>query len=84
MPENRSQMKDTREYMALMNSKVEFMKDAVLRDPYGTTHFAWLDFSVNYTFKDSCRCFRVENSGFFVPARGCLFRVLGKSWWNCG
>jgi hypothetical protein len=22
--------------------KVEFMKDAVLRDPYGTTHFAWL------------------------------------------
>jgi hypothetical protein len=22
--------------------KVEFMKDAVLRDPYGTTHFVWL------------------------------------------
>jgi hypothetical protein len=71
MPENRSQMKDTREYMALMNSKVEFMKDAVLRDPYGTTHFAWLDFSVNYTFKDSVSVFsELKTLGSFVPARG--------------
>jgi hypothetical protein len=56
MPENRSQMKDTREYMALMNSKVEFMKDAVCRILMAL-HFAWLDFSVNYTFKDSVSVF---------------------------
>jgi hypothetical protein len=35
--ENRSQNEGYLGYMALMNSKVEFMKDAVLRDPYGTT-----------------------------------------------
>lgn len=77
MPERRTATKDTREYMALMNSKAEFVKDAVLRDPHGTTHFAWLDFSFHYMLREpevvlaelKSLCSFVPASGLFVP--GC-------------
>jgi hypothetical protein len=60
MPENRSQIEDS-EYMALMNSKVEFMKDAVLQDPYTTC--VWI---LAWIIHLRIRCvFGVENSGFF-------------------
>jgi hypothetical protein len=48
------------------------MKDAVLQDPYGTTHA--LRFSVNYTFKDSVSVLELKLGSLFrreVVCSGC-------------
>jgi len=50
LPETRNCTKDTDKYMMLMNSKFEFMNDAVMQNLWNTTHFAWIDFSVSYIF----------------------------------
>jgi hypothetical protein len=51
LPNNRSQDKDTEKYMYVINSKIEFMKYAIDRNPWNSTHFAWIDFSIAYVFK---------------------------------
>jgi hypothetical protein len=73
MPENRSQMR-TRSIWRWWILRWRFMKDAVLR----ILILRDLDFSVNYTFKDSV-CFRSWKL-WVLPARGCLFRC----WENRG
>jgi Bacterial protein of unknown function (HtrL_YibB) len=50
LPERRNVKKDTVEYMALMNAKIEFMYDAMQKDPWGSKIFAWMDFSMAYIF----------------------------------
>ena len=60
LPETRCMKKDTLEFMILMNSKAELMKMAVDENPFNTTHFCWMDFSLLYVFKD------VENSIQFL------------------
>jgi hypothetical protein len=52
LPEHRNLPKDTIEYMSLINSKIDFMNDAVMANPFDSTHFAWIDFSIFYVFKD--------------------------------
>jgi hypothetical protein len=49
-PERRNPDKDTTEYMALMNAKVEFVYDAVIKNPWNSKVFAWMDFSMAYIF----------------------------------
>lgn len=51
--DNRNLNKDTKEYMTLMNSKIEFINDTIINNPFNTEYFAWIDFSINYVFKDS-------------------------------
>lgn len=53
MPKNRTQTKDTYEYMVLMHSKVEFLKDAIEQNPWSTKYFSWIDFNIWHIFKDS-------------------------------
>jgi hypothetical protein len=52
LPQQRSIEKDTKKYMCLMNAKTEFVADAIERNPWGSTHFAWIDFNVSYIFKE--------------------------------
>jgi len=52
LPSNINESKDTKEYMILMNSKVEIMKDVIDKNPWNTEYFAWIDFSISYIFKD--------------------------------
>lgn len=51
LPETRCMKKDTAEFMLLMHAKVEFLYKAIQANPFGSTHFAWMDFSLAYIFR---------------------------------
>jgi hypothetical protein len=52
LPANRNDHKDNANYMWLMHSKIEFLNDAIATNPWGSTHFAWIDFNVSHVFKN--------------------------------
>ena len=58
LPSVRNEAKDTAEYLAIMNSKALFVADAAEKNPFGTTHFAWVDFSLSYVLFDKERSLR--------------------------
>jgi hypothetical protein len=47
-PTIRNEAKDTAAYMNIINSKTKFMADAIRKNPFGTTHFAWIDFNISH------------------------------------
>ena len=53
LPAHRNEPKDTIEYICMMHSKVEFLNIAIDENPFGSTHFAWIDFNVAYIFKNN-------------------------------
>jgi len=55
MPTNRHPKKDSYEYLILINSKIQFIKTAIERNPWNSTHFAWIDFSIAYVLRDKPR-----------------------------
>ena len=52
LPEIRNEMKDTPNYMYVINSKTEFLYHAIKDNPWNTTHFAWIDFNITHIFKE--------------------------------
>jgi hypothetical protein len=50
LPDYRNLPKDIPHYMMLINSKTEFLADAIQHNPWNSTHFAWIDFSISYVF----------------------------------
>jgi hypothetical protein len=52
LPSRRNLEKDTKEYMILMNSKIEYLYDAISRNPFNSTHFAWVDFNLSHVLFD--------------------------------
>jgi hypothetical protein len=50
LPERRYPAKDTVEYMTLMNSKIEYVYDALKKNPWNSRIFSWIDFSMAYVF----------------------------------
>ena len=50
LPTRRNHQKDTDKYMALMNGKIDMIKDASDRNYWNTPFFAWMDFSMAYLF----------------------------------
>lgn len=56
LPQNRNLDKDTASYMQLMNAKTTFLQDAIEKNPWNTTHFSWIDFSIAYIFKNPKGC----------------------------
>lgn len=52
LPDTRNEVKDTTEFMIIMNSKAEFLKKAIETNYWNSTHFAWIDFSISYIFKE--------------------------------
>lgn len=86
MPETRTITKDTYEYMVLMNSKIEFMADTIEKNPWNTTHFAWIDFNIWHIFKDhegsACQIQNIAYSKYgknreFITIPGC-WAILSK------
>lgn len=56
LPPQRNIAKDTAKYMALMNSKIEFVAHSAKKNWWITPSFAWLDFSAAYMFDDDSYC----------------------------
>ena len=52
LPDHRNAPKDIPDYLYLINSKMEFMQDAIMKNPWNSTHFAWIDYSISYVFKN--------------------------------
>jgi hypothetical protein len=52
LPSIRNKQKDNAEFMTIMNSKAEFLKKAIDKNVWNSTHFAWIDFSISYVFKE--------------------------------
>ena len=52
LPKNRNDKKDTNYYMNLMNSKIDFVKEAIEQNPFSNKYFCWFDFALPYIFKD--------------------------------
>lgn len=52
LPERRNIIKDTENYMYLMNSKIDFLKKTIDINPFSSEYFAWVDFSLPYIFKN--------------------------------
>jgi len=50
LPVNRNEKKDTESYLILQNSKIEFLQETLVKNPWNSTHFAWIDFSISYIF----------------------------------
>ena len=52
LPARRNEPKDTFEYIWFQHAKIEFMEEAIRANPFGSTHFAWIDFNIAYVFSD--------------------------------
>ena len=80
-PYYRSEDKDTLQYMILINSKIEFLKDTIKHNPWNSSHFAWVDFSISYIFDESSYAtdklidlsttYPVNNEDKFLAIPGC-------------
>jgi hypothetical protein len=53
IPTFRNQEKDTFEFLALMNAKAEFVASVAKRNPYDTSQFAWVDFSIFHVLQNA-------------------------------
>jgi len=75
LPPQRDVKKDTYAYMVLMHSKIEFLAETVRRDPWGSTHVAWIDFNVAHIFQEVAACQRQLRALSQTPLswRGILF-----------
>jgi hypothetical protein len=51
VPETRNIIKDTYNYMALMNCKTEFVLKALESGIFNTTHYSWIDFNICHIIK---------------------------------
>jgi len=78
LPLNRHNLKDTKEYMFLMLSKLEFIKKTMDINPFCSTNFCWFDFSLAYIFKDTentlLKIKKISNTNFedkFIYIPGC-------------
>ena len=49
-------VKDTVDYLLLMHAKIEFVHNAIVLNPWNTDHFAWIDFSLPFLFRDVEAC----------------------------
>lgn len=48
LPDQRNHNKDTHNFMVLMNAKPEFIYKTIKVNPFKSTHFAWIDFSIGH------------------------------------
>jgi hypothetical protein len=87
LPERRSYIKDTSNYMFLMNSKTEFIKKTIDVNPFNNDFFCWFDFSLPYVFKNIenslLKIKKYSESKFistpFIAMPGCLSYKVGNT-----
>ena len=87
-PQFRNDFKDTREYMGLMHSKIEFVYDAIQKNPWNSNVFAWMDFSIAYIFNNKeetlvrfAELTQKTYTDSFMAVPGCWDRIPPN---NCG
>lgn len=52
LPATKTDYHDTRQFITLMNAKSEYVYNATLINPFNTTHFSWIDFSIFHVIKN--------------------------------
>ena len=52
LPQHRNLEKDTESHLLQINSNYEYMKDAIEKNVWNSTHFAWIDPNIFDVFKD--------------------------------
>ncbi len=65
LPPLRTSHHDTANFMTLMNAKIEFIKRAMDNNIFGTSHYAWIDFSICHVLKNwnsSCKYLQLLSS----------------------
>lgn len=53
LPNTDNPAKDTKEFMMVMWSKNEYMREAAILNSFNTDHFVWVDFGIRYVCKGS-------------------------------
>jgi hypothetical protein len=66
LPPNRTEHHDTRNFMILMNSKIELVFRAMQQDKGAAGQYAWIDFSIFHVFRD-------------LPGTTAYLKMLGSS-----
>jgi hypothetical protein len=52
LPDNRNNEKDTEEYIIMRHSILEVVNNAIEKNYWNSTHFAWIDISEDFMFKN--------------------------------
>jgi len=52
LPNTRNKDKDNDEFMIFINAKYELLENAISINPWNSSFFAWIDFSLSYIFKN--------------------------------
>ena len=79
LPDRRNYIKDSPNYMFLINSKIEFIKKTINVNPFNNDYFCWFDFSLPYVFNNVNNCLtklkKYSESNFisepFIANSGC-------------
>ena len=53
LPDNRTDGKDTRNFLILMNSKIELVNRAIDSGKHSSRHYAWVDFNIFHVLTDN-------------------------------
>lgn len=81
LPEIRSIIKDSSNYISLMNSKIEFLYKTIIVNPFNTEYFSWFDFSLPYIFKNLNETLIEFKKISFRNYIGSFITIPGC--WNC-
>jgi len=71
LPGARNLTKDTAKYIISNLAKTEFMYDVIQNNPWNSTHFAWIDYSITELFKtkkDTLEYLKVLAQRTFAPS----------------
>ena len=73
IPDTRSDVHDTRNFLILMNAKIEFIMRAIRSGQHSSSHYAWVDFNLYHVLHDpgSADELRALSTGYIPPT--CLF-----------
>jgi hypothetical protein len=71
LPANRTEHHDTKNFMILMNSKIEFIHRAMQN--IVSTHYAWIDFSIFHVLRDSATPVYLQMLGKSTLKNGLYF-----------
>ena len=52
LPSTRNEEKDNDEFMIFINTKYQLLENAITNNPWNSSYFAWIDFSLSHIFKN--------------------------------
>lgn len=89
LPSQRNLLKDTFDYFVCQNSKLECIQDSIIKNPFRTDYFAWIDFgifSVLHDIDDAYQQLQKLSNNKFVTDKVIIPGCWEKSHYNylCG